>query len=237
MTSTDPVVSPVATGSGWPASVRVCCTRREAQGPGYPGLNVGLHVGDDQARVLHNRRRLVAAGVPPVVWLDQVHGREVARVVEVPESPPTADAAWTAVPDLALAIMVADCLPVVLTDAQGNAVAGVHCGWRGLVAGVLEATLDAFQSEDLRACFGPCIGPCHYEVGAEVADRFRETPGVVCTRSGSLYVDLYAEATARLRRRGVRCGPRAACTHCAPGLYSYRRDGVTGRQALIAWKE
>ena len=176
MTSTDPVVSPVATGSGWPASVRVCCTRREAQGPGYPGLNVGLHVGDDQARILHNRRRLVAAGVPPVVWLDQVHGREVARVVEVPESPPTADAAWTAVPDLALAIMVADCLPVVLTDAQGNAVAGVHCGWRGLVAGVLEATLDAFQSEDLRACFGPCIGPCHYEVGAEVAERFRETP-------------------------------------------------------------
>ena len=206
-----------------------------AHGPGYDGFNVGLHVGDRAERVLGNRRRLEAAGVPPVVWLDQVHGKDVVWVDAAPNDAPLADAAATATRRLALAIMVADCLPVVLADAEGRSIAAVHCGWRGLAAGVLEAAVATFDATDLRASFGPAIGPCHYEVGEDVAGQFRARAGVVQTRGGSRFVDLYAEAVARLKQLGVSCGPRAACTHCAPELFSYRRDGTTGRQAVIAW--
>ena len=229
------LLAPLPVPPGWPTCAFVRQTRRGASGDQYGSLNLGLHVGDNVASVAANRDWLSAAGIPQVAWLEQVHGRTVVCVNDIPATAPVADAAYTAARNTAVAVMVADCLPVVLTNTSGTRIAVVHCGWRGLRAGVLDAALDAFEGESVLAAFGPAIGPCHYEVGEEVAGHFSDIPGAVQVRAGRIYVDLLAVARFRLRASGVVCGPRAPCTCCARDLYSFRRDGVTGRQAVIAW--
>ncbi len=222
---------------GWPASVQVRVTPRGRADTLYGSFNLGLHVGDSAEAVNANRKKLRVAGVPELSWLDQVHGCDVARIDQPLTKPAKADAAFTLRSGVGLAVMIADCLPVAVTNLAGTELAVVHCGWRGLAAGVLDATLEHFNSDVLLAAFGPAIGPCHYEVGREVATHFSELPGAVSERSGRLFVDLVAIARASFGARSVTCGPRAACTHCSSNFYSYRRDGVTGRQALIAWLE
>ncbi len=138
----------------------------------YDSLNLGDHVGDVQAAVAENRRRLTAQfGIQPA-WLKQVHGIDVveadpARVAE-------ADASCTSTPGIACTSMTADCLPVLFCDRAGTRVGAAHAGWRGLVGGVLEATLDALgvPASEVLVWLGPAIGPQAFEVGGEVREAF-----------------------------------------------------------------
>jgi YfiH family protein len=215
------------------------------------GLNLGEHVGDDPAAVTRNRARLQAGLPGPICWLQQVHGINVYQAdsaVSAQTKLPTADAAITMRAGQVLAIMTADCLPLLLADAQGRIVGAVHAGWRGLAAGVIEATVDAMRARlgedaELAAWLGPAIGPASFEVGQEVMAAFCEQddrassafmPGPA---EGKYWCDLYALARRRLVSRGVtRVSGGDLCTVRDPArFYSHRRDRRTGRMASLIW--
>lgn len=228
--------------------------------PPWASLNLAQHVGDAAADVCANRARLRAAlqlpGEP--LWLEQVHGSEVHRTQQrtvLPATatsaapPPVADAAVTRQAGLPLAIMVADCLPVLLCSASGRVIAAAHAGWRGLVAGVLEATVHAMELAGEPACawFGPCIRQPQFEVGAEVHRAFIQAAAAgdadataaafSANARGRWQCDLARLAELRLRRLGIGsiddCG---ICTHAdAARCFSHRRDGQTGRMAALLW--
>ena len=245
----------------WPAPVGALVSTRAGgvSGGAYEALNLGLAVGDDPAAVAENRRRFAArlAGARPV-WLRQVHGARVwharAADAEGDAGEPEADAAWTAEPGVALVIQVADCLPVLLTTADGRAVAAAHAGWRGLAGGVLEAALDALQRgsgcapSGVLAWLGPCIGPQAFEVGADVLQALGADPQgrapphfpprVRADGSRRWLADLPELARRRLRQAGVGwIGGGRWCTVADPSrFFSYRRDGVSGRFAAAVWR-
>ncbi len=217
----------------------------------YASFNVATHVGDDPVAVKENRARLRMMLPAEPLWLNQVHGvsvvdaaiscNENGRGVE-------ADASFTRQPNQVCAVMTADCLPVLLATSDGACVAAIHAGWRGLLAGIIEATLDKLgePSERVHVWLGPAIGPSAFEVGDEVRTLFiqqdvhaqhafqpqgREVDKWLC--------DLYLLARQRLMRRGI--------THITGGnlctytdrqrFYSYRRDGTTGRMVSLIWRE
>jgi YfiH family protein len=235
-----------------PATVRALSTLRTGgvSGPPYASLNLGGHVGDDATAVAENRRALRGAdGLPAEpAWLEQVHGTHVVDLdSQVPSGP--ADAAVTRQPGRVCAILTADCLPVLFASAVGDRVGAAHAGWRGLAAGVIEATVSALgrPSGDLLAWLGPAIGPRHFEVGAEVREEFLRRAGAGDTAAdeaafvpnarGRYMADLYALARRRLLRLGVeRIYGGGECTYTeAARYYSHRRDGRTGRQATLIW--
>src|ERR1700722_3022971 len=169
----------------WPAppGVRALSTLRGDARSGaskapYGGFNLGDHVGDDPAAVTENRRRLnVAAGLPSEpCWLSQVHGIRVADLDSPGAAPGPADAAIARGSAKVCAILTADCLPILFASGSGDTVAAAHAGWRGLAAGVIEATVHAMGTPpgSVLAWLGPAIGPKHFEVGAEVRDTFLE---------------------------------------------------------------
>lgn len=234
-----------------PGRVRALVTTRAGgvSEPPYESFNLAFHVGENTRRVQRNRRRLLAtAGVDRVQWLDQEHGRRVlaASSLTAAGGSFTADASWTAEADLGLAVLVADCVPLLLASVDGSLVAAVHCGWRGTVAGVIEATLDALPDSPSRlvAWLGPGVcGNC-YEVGSDVRDALgADEHGGVLLEQGSACgdarkwrMDLPALIQARLRRAGVeRLVASSLCTICDRRFYSYRRDGHTGRFAALIW--
>lgn len=222
--------------------------------------NVRDAAGDDPICVAANRAELtLRAGLPSAPhWLRQVHGTGVLRVdAPLPEGDasaerrrmldePEADAAVTSVPGVVLAVLTADCLPVVLAARDGGEVGVAHAGWRGLAAGVLEATVAAMQApaSALVAWLGPAAGPDAYEVGDEVRDAFLSRDpaagaAFVATRPGHWHVDLFALARMRLQAAGVAAADihgGGLCTISAPKrFFSHRRDGRTGRMATLAW--
>ncbi len=157
---------------------------------------------------------------------------------------PIADASVTATPGTVLAILTADCLPVVFAADDGREVAAAHAGWPGLSAGMLEATVAAMRTpaDRLLAWIGPAAGPQHYEIGAEVRDRFlaqdaRADTAFVPTRPGHWRVDLFAIARMRLAQAGViRVHGGDICTISDPQrFFSHRRDARTGRMATLVW--
>lgn len=206
-----------------------------SEGP-YASLNLGRHTDDDPANVAENLRRLAARlGTEPerIAAIRQVHGTELVEWQGPPAAGerPEADGHLTSVPGLPLLVLVADCLPVAL--AGGGRVAMLHCGWRGLAGGILERALERF-GEPPAAALGPAIGPCCYEVGPEVLERFERFDGVADGRM----LDLKAVARRILAGAGVTVVEDVPyCTSCRPDLFfSHRRDaGVTGRQGGIAW--
>jgi YfiH family protein len=213
----------------------------------YASLNLGSHVEDAAAAVGENRRLLRAAtGVPAEpTWLTQVHGVGV-RDLDTDEMPDVADAAVTRQPGRVCAILTADCLPVLLTTPSGDRVGAAHAGWRGLAAGVIEATVAAMGGSEtnLMAWLGPAIGPGHFEVGAEVRDELLRADAAAegafeHNARGRYLADLYALARSRLTRLGVRrIYGGGECTYAAADKYfSHRRDGPTGRQASLIWLE
>lgn len=243
----------------WPVPpwVRAAVTTRTggvSAGP-YAAFNLAGHVGDDPAAVAENRARLAAdlgLAVEPR-WLEQVHGTRVVRL-DVPQGPSlAADAAWTERPGVALAVLVADCLPVFFADRAGRRVAVAHAGWRGLGGGVLRATVAALEVEPgaLVAWLGPAIGPRRFEVGEEVRDHFLDHAlGVEHraamaaafargARPGHYFADLFALARSELAALGVGAvGGGGLCTwEDGARFYSHRRDGVTGRMAAVIWLE
>ena len=244
----------------WPvsAAVRAFVTVREGgvsagpfgvAGGAARGLNLGDHVGDDPAAVRENRVRLEAGLPGPVHWLRQVHGIAVHDAdAPAPDEPMLADAAITTRPGTVIAVMTADCLPVLLADARGRGVGVAHAGWRGLAAGVLEATVDAMRARlstdgPLLAWLGPAIGPAAFEVGDEVREAFcgldagaaqAFVPGPV---PGKWLADLYALARLRLALRGVTdvSGGGLCTVTDAERFYSHRRDRTSGRFASLVW--
>ena len=237
----------------WPAppGVRVLSTLRgdplsgSSRAP-YGHFNLGNHVGDDCLAVAENRRRLkLAAGLPAEPsWLAQVHGVGVGDL-DLPLPISVADAAVTRASG-ACAILTADCLPVVLATDSGGTVAAAHAGWRGLAGGVIEATVQAMNvpPSSLVAWLGPAIGPQHFEVGSEVRDAFlgRDPQALAAFQPnarGRFMADLWALARQRLRRLGVvRTYGGGDCTFTqTERYYSHRRDGITGRQATLIWRE
>jgi YfiH family protein len=226
----------------------VFTTRRGGvSAPPYRERNLADHVGDDPAAVAANRADLageMGLAADRVVWLEQVHGVRVARVERaVPGAVPEADAAVTAVSGLALAVMTADCVPVLLADQDAHVIGVAHAGRAGAVAGIVPRTLDAMaqlgaRPERLRVTIGAAIcGRC-YEVPSGLCDAVEEMlPGSACrTSAGTAGLDLRAGVVRQLAGHGVtdiNCDPR--CTAEDPDLYSFRRDGVTGRQAGLVW--
>jgi polyphenol oxidase len=238
----------------WPApqGVRALSTLRGDSQSGaskapYGGFNLGDHVGDDPAAVTENRRRLnAAAGLPSEpYWLSQVHGIRVADL-DLPAAAGPADAAIARGSAKVCAILTADCLPILFASGAGDTVAAAHAGWRGLAAGVIEATVHAMNvpPESVVAWLGPAIGPKHFEVGAEVREAFLgadpESGGAFEPNArGRFMADLNVLARRRLQRLGVsRIYGGGECTYTqADRYYSHRRDGTTGRQATLIWRE
>ncbi|MWA04330.1 peptidoglycan editing factor PgeF [Actinomadura sp. LD22] len=214
----------------------------------YDSLNLGGAVGDDPAAVTANRRRAAAAlGVDPArtVWMRQVHGADVAFVTEPagPAGHGPVDAIVTTVPGLVLAVVVADCAPVLLADPAAGVAGAAHSGRPGTAAGVVPALVKAMCERGadparIRAAIGPAAcGGC-YEVPAEMRDEVAAVvPAAYATTSkGTPGLDIRAGIAAQLASSGVddvRVDPR--CTIETPGLFSYRRDGRTGRFAGFVW--
>jgi len=197
-----------------------------SEGP-YASLNLGRKSGDDVECVDENRRRMceaVGADLEKLALNYQVHSTRVLRAAPAMRGE-HADGLWTDEPGLPILAMSADCLPIVLAraGAADPAVAVLHAGWKGLLAGIVEAGVDALGGGTLTAAIGPGIGPCCYEVGEEVATPFRER---------------WTSAERALRAAGVEQIDRLdRCTACEPEtFFSHRRDaGRTGRQGVIAY--
>ncbi len=236
----------------WPAAPRLrsAFTLRDGgvSAAPYRACNLAAHVGDDAAAVAENRRRLRAELALPAepLWLAQVHGTEVldADRYAAGAAAPRADAAITRRAGCVLAVLVADCLPVLIARRDGTAVAVAHAGWRGLAAGVLEHTIAAFDcpGDALQAWLGPAIGPAHFEVGAEVRAAFcarqaQAEAAFAANARGRWQCDLRRLAGMRLRALGVASiHGRPRCTFAeSESFYSFRRDGVTGRMAALTW--
>ncbi|MCK9900481.1 laccase [Parafrankia colletiae] len=209
-------------------------------GPPYTGLNLGDHVGDEPAAVAENRRLVVSRIGRPVQFMRQVHGAQVSLVREA-GPPPEADAMVTDVAGVALAVLVADCVPVMFESPAAVGVA--HAGRQGMASGVLAATLAAFDElgvdrGTLRVTLGPAICAHCYEVPALMrSDVERVVPGsAATTRAGTPSLDLRAGLRGQLAAAGV--GAVTVSDRCSAesdDLFSYRRDGRTGRFAGLAW--
>jgi len=248
----------------WPAPPRVralCTSRHGGSSTGaYDTLNLGAHVGDAPASVAANRAALAQAlGVRPV-FLTQVHGSRLLMLDGASADEQVADAAMTKQPGLACTVMVADCLPLLMTDQLGARVAAVHAGWRGLAGdqglGVLETSCQAFgcdslatgqaRTADLMVWLGPCIGPSAFEVGEEVRQLFvAHDPAsarlFLPKAPGKWLADLPGLARQRLSALGVtrvygNDGSPPWCTVSQSSrFFSHRRDRVSGRMAACIW--
>jgi len=254
-------VKTVSLPANWPApaNVHAFTTLRHGAGasqPPFDHFNLGNRVaadGDDAVTVERNRVELVERFALPSSphWLRQVHGTEVLRfdapaVSKAASDEPVADASVTSTPGVVLAILTADCLPVVFTNTTGTQIGAAHAGWRGLADGVLESTVSAMHApaNELIAWLGPAAGPQAYEIGEEVFAAFvshdaEAASAFIATRPGHWRVDLYQLARQRLAALGItRVHGGDLCTISDPQrFYSHRRDARTGRMATLIWMD
>ena len=253
---------------GFPAGVQAVMTLRGGPGEGasaapYTAFNLASHVGDDPTAISKNRADLAQdLGAEPF-WLTQVHGTRVVAIEEDANraSPPEADASLTSLPGQACAILVADCLPVLVACEDGGLVGAAHAGWRGLAGGVLPNLLEGMRMHDPEAArqgvhiwLGPCIGPTRFEVGPEVQAAFAHSPAFYGMdvrpyfqpgQGDRLLADLSGLARAQCLAwaghvtvpvRQIQQDPR--CTSAdQTRFYSYRREGRTGRMAAMIWRK
>ncbi len=227
-----------------PASVQACVTTRAggASLAPFDSFNLGDHVQDDPAAVASNRLHLTSHLNVRPAWLRQVHGVAVAHAD--PARVDEADASWSDTPGVACTIMTADCLPALFCNRAGTRVAAAHAGWRGLAAGVLEATADSLQSarDDVLVWLGPAIGQPSFEVGDEVREAFLSTHPetaaafVPSINAGRCMADLYALARLRLAAHGIQAVYGGGFdTFTDERFFSYRRAARTGRFASLIW--
>ncbi|MBE3658041.1 multi-copper polyphenol oxidoreductase [Vibrio navarrensis] len=234
----------------WPASknIKAFASTREggfSHAP-YTSLNLGAHVGDELHLVRENRLWLAQKAQMPSapVWLNQTHSTRVVEVSTPTDQVLDADGLFTQTVGVVCSAMTADCLPLLITNTQGTQVAAVHAGWRGLSAGIVENALDKFCGE-VMVWLGPAIGPLAFEVGDDVRQAFADFDPqaakafVAQEKSGKWLADIFLLATQRLNRAGVgQVFSSQMCTYSNSGqFFSYRRDGVTGRQASFIWME
>ena len=213
----------------------------------YATFNLATHTGDSPEAVAENRRRLLN-DLPDTVglqWLEQAHGVNVVET-DSAAAPVTADALITRAPGVACCILTADCLPLFIASLNGDEIALVHAGWRGMADGIIERTLARLQTvpDRLTAWLGPAIGACHFEVGPEVRERFLDSDAGALdpyfqpvADSDRLLADLYGIARAKLRGLGIQAiAGGGYCTFCDAGrFFSYRRDGRTGRMLSLIY--
>lgn len=256
MTPTELAAAAIVPDWRAPAGVAALFTLRSggvSRGPwagrsGQGGFSLGAACDDDPAAVAANRAQLAAALPAAPRWLSQVHGAVVLDAARVAGAP-AADASFTDQAGVVCAVMVADCLPVLLADAQGRVVGAAHAGWRGLAAGVIQATAAAMRERlgepeaKLIAWLGPAIGPAAFEVGDEVrAAMLASLPGAgrafVPRGEGKWLADIFElgrQALASCAIHDVFGG--GLCTVSDPDrFYSFRRDRVTGRHAALIWR-
>lgn len=225
---------------------RIITTRRGGASTGrYDSFNLGDHVGDAPAAVRENRRRLADAmglGERDIAWMDQVHGTRVVRVTAPPGGAiPRTDAVVTDRADLALAVLTADCVPVLAADEEAGVIGAAHAGRVGAEKGIVPALVAAMESlgasrKRLTVLLGPAASGEHYELPEEMAAATESVlPGSRCTTiGGTAGVDLRAGLTRQLAALGVtRVDTDPRCTIADPELYSYRREGTTGRLASV----
>ena len=234
-----------------PSVVRSLVSTRQggvSQAP-YASLNLADHVGDISANVIANRALLRKHLPQEPIWLNQVHG----TLVSTPNARlPQADAMISNIPNEVLAIMTADCLPVLFTNNTGTVIGAAHAGWRGLSAGVLENTVKAMRllengsvDSHILAWIGPAIGPQAFEVGQDVVEAFtdagviypQEAFSPITHQPGKYLADIYLLARSRLEAVGVEFiyGGEFCTVTQADQFFSYRRDGITGRFASLIW--
>jgi YfiH family protein len=210
----------------------------------YGDFNLGLHVGDDQAQVLKNRHQLMQyCQLEDAQWLEQVHGVKCVQA-QRDKQIPVADACWTDEKDFACIVMTADCLPVAVR--QGEKIAVAHAGWRGLLTGVLDSTLQGFDTSVTDIWLGPAIGPKAFEVGDEVREQFIAENSAnaaafqVAAANGKWLADIYLLANIRLVKLGIkaeRIYGEKLCTYSDNhAYYSYRRHARTGRMATVIYR-
>jgi polyphenol oxidase len=246
----------------WPASPQIgaVCTTRVggvSKAP-FDSLNLGRYVNDEALAVSENRARVRALLPAEPVWLKQVHGTRVwdadwAHTDEIIE----ADAAVTTESNRVLTVMAADCLPVLIRGPEGKVIGAAHAGWRGLVGGVLENTVDAMQAKtglsdggQYRAWLGPAIGPRAFEVGEEVLAAFHDhgqkqglpVPAeafmAIDGKPGKYWANLYQLARQRLLSKGLTHidGGEFCTVRDQTDFFSHRRDGLSGRFAAFIWR-
>ncbi|MEQ1533964.1 MAG: peptidoglycan editing factor PgeF [Sideroxydans sp.] len=232
----------------WPAPANVKSLQTTRHGGAsvapYDSLNLGLHVGDAPLVVNQNRQLLSALMPSEPVWLAQVHGTRVANA-DAANCVEQADASVARTRGSVCVVMTADCLPVLLCDEDGTVVGAAHAGWKGLAAGVIEATVAAMQvtPHKLMAWLGPAIGAAAFEVGAEVRAVFiahQAQAAIAFTAHGTqgkYHADIYVLARQRLNALGItRIYGGQHCTFTEQEyFFSYRRDGVTGRMGSFIW--
>ncbi|MDH2916583.1 MAG: peptidoglycan editing factor PgeF [Gallionella sp.] len=232
----------------WPAPANVKALQTTRNGgisvAPYDSLNLGSHVGDAPRAVAHNRQLLSSLMPSEPVWLEQVHGVIVANA-DTASCLPQADACIARHSGAVSVVMTADCLPVLLCDEDGTVVGAAHAGWKGLAAGIIEATVRAMDvaPHKLMAWLGPAIGQQAFEVGEEVRAAFvahhaRAAAAFVAhDAQGKYHADIYMLAQQRLNEMGVaRVFGGDFCTyHQKQAFFSYRRDGMTGRMGTFIW--
>ncbi|MCH9733326.1 MAG: peptidoglycan editing factor PgeF [Actinomycetia bacterium] len=251
-------VEPDSPASGRKAKFRVRRVSTTRAGgvskPPFATFNLGDHVGDDPAAVAANRRRLGttvglrspdASDRDGIVWMNQVHGVHVEVVDRVVDTVDDTDGLVTATPLLALAVLTADCVPVLMSDACAGVIAAVHAGRVGAQGGIVARALQTMvdvgaRVEDVSVLLGPAVSGANYEVPAQMADEVERTlPGSrTTTHRGTPGLDLRAGIAAQLRTLGVVAidvDPR--CTVEDDTLFSHRREAPTGRLASLVWLE
>lgn len=233
----------------WPAPAGIKALQTTRQGgvsiAPYDSLNLGSHVGDNPLAVARNRMSLNTLLPSEPVWLEQVHGTVVVNA-DMASCRPQADACIARHHSAVCAVMTADCLPVLLCDETGNVVGAVHAGWKGLAAGVIEATVQAMDvaPQSLMAWLGPAISQEAFEVGGEVRAAFiavqpQAATAFILGQHGKWFADIYALARLRLNALGItQIYGGSHCTYRErEKFFSYRHDGVTGRMGTFIWLE
>lgn len=209
----------------------------------FGNFNLGLHVNDDQLIVKNNRDTLLKF-LPQetnLQWLEQIHSADIHNINQVSNKPLIGDALITEQKGIALAVMTADCLPIIISDKDGNQIAAIHGGWRSLSAGIIKKTLlqMRYVPAELYAWLGPCIGPKAFEVGGEVQCIFSQRDislekAFQQTSSDKYHCDLQLLASLQLQTLGLTNISRLEhCTYSLDNYYSFRRNNITGRMATV----
>lgn len=233
----------------WPLPDAVCAgwtTREDGLSEGaFNSFNLALHVGDDDERVMQNRQKLKSelVGQPDIVWLNQTHSAVVVEAAMADKNCGQ-DGSYSQQVNQACCVMTADCLPVFFWDEKGEQVAIAHAGWRGLADGILAETLATFPEPNLvNIGIGPAISQRCFEVGEDVVEAFSNWPNkdeffTARSVAGKFDCDLAGLAETQMRQLGVQTVYQSGlCSYeRADQLYSYRRDGKTGRMANLIWK-
>lgn len=233
----------------WPVAdnIHSAVTKRSgglSQGA-FSSLNLAGHVNDDIEQVQGNRQILKKKLHLPTepVWLQQVHSNKTIKA-ELSLNQPEVDASYTDQPNIVCAVLTADCLPVLLASKNGDKIAAIHAGWRGLLAGIISNTVNALETTEIIAWLGPAIGPDCFETGSEVKDAFvnkskQFSSAFTQTKQDKYLADIYQLARIELAELGVTAvyGGNYCTVTDEQRFYSYRRDGETGRMATLIWRD